>query len=517
MTQQLIVFDTTLRDGEQSLQSSLSAEKKLKIALALERMGIDIIEVGFPVSSPGDFLATKIISKHIKNSKICSLARCINGDIDAAAESMRYAASFRIHVFLGTSNLHMQSKLRKNFDEIIEMAVRSIKRARKYTNDVEFSCEDAGRTELDNLCRIVEIAIKSGATTINIPDTVGYTIPSQFKNIISSLYNRVPNIDQAVISVHCHNDLGMAVANSISAIQAGARQIEGTINGIGERAGNTALEEVIMAVKVRKDVFNLYTNIKYKEIYNTSKIVSKICNVLISPHKAIVGRNAFSHSSGIHQDGVLKNKKNYEIIIPEKIGIIPIKLNLTSRSGRSAIRYYMSEMGYKENRDYNLENLYSSFLKFSDEKGRVFDYDLEILAFISLENRFFEYFQLKSFDIKLNTYSMCYLSLKLMCGLQLQNEVVTTKNGLIYAVCEALNKISLYGVKIKKIYSIIKYKKFNFIGHVEIEAQYENRNFYGSSLTSDIIESSIRAMIDIFNTIWKIKEVNKKFKKSLLD
>ncbi|XBC39199.1 MAG: 2-isopropylmalate synthase [Buchnera aphidicola (Nurudea shiraii)] len=515
MTQQLIIFDTTLRDGEQSLKSSLSAKKKLKIALALEKLGIDVIEVGFPVSSPGDFLAVDIISKHVKNSKVCSLARCIYKDIDIAAESMKHAVSFRIHIFLGTSNLHMKSKLRKTFSEIIEMATCSIKRARKYTDDVEFSCEDAGRTNLDNLCRIVEIAIKSGATTINIPDTVGYAVPSQFKNIITSLYNKVPNIDKAVISVHCHNDLGMAVANSISAIQAGARQIEGTINGIGERAGNAALEEVMMAVKIRQDIFKVYTNIKYKEIFNTSKIISKICDVPISPNKAIVGSNAFLHSSGVHQDGVLKNRKNYEIIVPEVIGLSPMMFNLTSRSGRSAIKHYMSNMGYKENSDYNLENLYSSFLQFADNKGQVFDYDLEILAFVDPEEKLFEYFKLKYFNIALSLNGACCLTLQLMCGLELKTEVVKTKNGLIHSICKALNKLSSYNVEIKSFSSIIKNKKFDFFGHVEIQAQYGSRNLYGvGCFSKDIIESFIRAMINILNVVWKIKKVDKKFKRS---
>ncbi|XBC38149.1 MAG: 2-isopropylmalate synthase [Buchnera aphidicola (Floraphis choui)] len=514
MTQQLIIFDTTLRDGEQSLQASLSVEKKLKIAFALEKLGVDIIEVGFPISSPGEFKSTHTIAKNIKKSKICSLARCIYKDIDVAAEAMKSARSFRIHIFLGTSNLHIKSKLRKTFDEIIDMTVCSIKRARKYTDDIEFSCEDAGRTSLDNLCRIVEIAIKTGATTINIPDTVGYTIPNQFQSIITSLYQRVPNIDKSIISVHCHNDLGMAVANSISAIQAGARQVEGTINGIGERAGNTALEEVIMAIKIRNDIFQLHTNIKYKEIFNTSQIVSKICNISIPSNKAIVGSNAFSHSSGIHQDGVLKNKKNYEIIIPETIGLKPIKLNLTSRSGRAAVKYHMSNMGYKENSDYNLDDLYSSFLKFADKKGQVFDYDLEILAFIDLEDKLFEHFKLKNFSVKSSSNGISYFSIQLMCGKELSTEVITTKNGLIYAIYKALNKITSFNIKVKNFFLVMKEKNYNSFGKVSIEVQHEFRKFYGVGTAQDMIESFIQAMINILNDIWRIKQVNIKLNKS---
>lgn len=378
MTQKIIVFDTTLRDGEQSLQSSLSVQKKLKIAYALENLGVDVIEVGFPISSPGDFESVQTLSKKIKNSKICSLARCINRDIDIAAEAMKQAESFRIHTFLGTSALHVESKLKKNFDQIIEMSISSIKRAKKYTDDIEFSCEDAGRTSLDNLCRIVESVIHAGANTVNIPDTVGYTIPNEFSNIISSLFQRVPNIDKAVISVHCHNDLGMAVANSIAAIQVGARQIEGTITGIGERAGNAALEEILMAIKIRKDILKFFTKIKYQKIYSTSKIISSICNVPIPENKAIIGNNAFLHSSGIHQDGILKNRKNYEIMTPESIGLTQKPLNLTSRSGRAALRHHMTQMGYKDN-DYDMDNLYEKFLKLADKKGQVFDCDLKIL------------------------------------------------------------------------------------------------------------------------------------------
>ncbi|XBC44330.1 MAG: 2-isopropylmalate synthase [Buchnera aphidicola (Schlechtendalia peitan)] len=510
MTQQLIVFDTTLRDGEQSLQASLSVENKLKIAFALEKLGVDIIEVGFPVSSPGDFSSTRVISDNIKTSKICSLARCVYKDIDVAAEAMKNAESFRIHIFLGTSNLHMQSKLGKTFDEIIEMSIRSIKRARKYTDDVEFSCEDAGRTDLDNLCRMVEIAISSGATTINIPDTVGYTIPSQFKKIITALYNKVSNIDKAIISIHCHNDLGMAVANSISAIQAGARQIEGTINGIGERAGNAALEEVVMAIKVRKDIFKLHTNINHKEIYNTSKIVSEICNVSIPVNKAIVGSNAFLHSSGIHQDGILKNRKNYEIIAPETIGIKSASLNLTSRSGRAAVRHYMSEMGYKENSDYDLNDLYSSFLKFADKNGQVFDYDLEILLFTNSSSIFSKHFKLKYFSVKSSLDGLSYFSIEILCGSQVYTEVITTKNGLIYAICKALNKISSFDIKIKDFYLVTKRKDINSIFQFNVKSEYNNRVFHGQGSSLDILESFIKSMISIINNIWIIKQIRKK-------
>lgn len=290
-------------------------------------------------------------------------------DIDVAAESLKVAEAFRIHTFIATSPMHIATKLRSTLDEVIERAIYMVKRARNYTDDVEFSCEDAGRTPIADLARVVEAAINAGATTINIPDTVGYTMPFEFAGIISGLYERVPNIDKAIISVHTHDDLGLAVGNSLAAVHAGARQVEGAMNGIGERAGNCSLEEVIMAIKVRKDILNVHTAINHQEIWRTSQLVSQICNMPIPANKAIVGSGAFAHSSGIHQDGVLKNRENYEIMTPESIGLNQIQLNLTSRSGRAAVKHRMDEMGYKES-EYNLDNLYDAFLKLADKKAR---------------------------------------------------------------------------------------------------------------------------------------------------
>lgn len=369
MSDQVIIFDTTLRDGEQALSASLTVKEKLQIAYALERLGVDVIEAGFPISSPGDFESVQTIAKNIKNSRICALSRAVAKDIDAAAEALKVADQFRIHTFISTSTIHVQDKLRRSYDDVIEMGVNAVKHARKYTDDVEFSCEDAGRTPIDNLCRMVEAAIDAGANTINIPDTVGYTVPNEFGGIIQTLFNRVPNIDKAIISVHCHDDLGMSVANSIAAVQAGARQIEGTINGIGERAGNCSLEEVAMIIKTRESLLNVSTNIKHDEIHRTSKLVSQLCNMPIQSNKAIVGANAFSHSSGIHQDGMLKNKNTYEIMTPESIGLKNQALNLTSRSGRAAVKSHMDSMGYREE-EYDLDTLYADFLKLADRKGR---------------------------------------------------------------------------------------------------------------------------------------------------
>ncbi|WP_343153208.1 2-isopropylmalate synthase [Buchnera aphidicola] len=508
MKKKIIILDTTLRDGEQALKASLTVKKKIKIALALENMGIDVIELGFPISSPGDFKSIQKISKIIKTSKICSLARCLEKDIDVAAEAMKYSNSFRIHLFLGTSDIHVQSKLRKNFSEIIEMAVSSIKRARQYTDDVEFSCEDAGRTSINNLCQIIKKAIKAGAKTINIPDTVGYTIPEKFSQIIREIREKVDNIDKSIISVHCHNDLGMAVANSICAIQAGARQIEGTINGIGERAGNAALEEVIMAISLHKKLLNAYTNIKHKEIYKTSQIVSQLCHMPIPINKAIVGSNAFSHSSGIHQDGVLKNKKNYEIIDPNSIGLKEVKLNLTSRSGRAAVKHYMKEMGYHQN-EYDINQLYLNFLKLADKKGQVFDYDLEVLAFLDEKKEKFSYFKLKKFSIIVDNENNTTVSIRLLLQDKEYEASLTTDSGPIDGLYKVLKKLTNYCFTIQQCQLTFEKKGEKEIKKIDIIVNYNNRKFHGFGLTTDIIESIVYAMIDAINNIQRSEKIKK--------
>ncbi|MBK5143287.1 2-isopropylmalate synthase [Budviciaceae bacterium BWR-B9] len=505
MSQQVIIFDTTLRDGEQALQASLSVKEKMQIAMALERMGVDVMEVGFPVSSPGDFESVQSIARQIKNSRVCALARCVDKDIDVAAEALRVAEAFRIHVFLATSTLHIESKLKRSFEDVMEMAVRSVKRARNYTDDVEFSCEDAGRTPIDNLCRVVEAAINAGATTINIPDTVGYTVPRQFGNIIETLYQRVPNIDKAILSVHCHDDLGMSVANSITAVQAGARQVEGTINGIGERAGNCALEEVIMAIKVRQDIMGVHTNINHQEIYRTSQLVSQLCNMPVPANKAVVGSNAYAHSSGIHQDGVLKNRETYEIMTPESIGFSQVQLNLTSRSGRAAVKHRMEAMGYSEN-DYSLDDLYAAFLKLADKKGQVFDYDLEALVFIRKQQEEQDHFALDYFSVQSGTNLMATASVRLACGGEIKSEAATG-NGPVDAVYQAINRIADYPISIVKYQLTAKGQGKDALGQVDIVAEYEGRRFHGVGLATDIVESSAQALVHVLNHIWRAQQV----------
>jgi len=507
----VIIFDTSLRDGEQALQASLTAREKLQIAFALERLGVDIIEAGFPVSSPGDFASVQNIAKEIKNSRIAGLARAMDKDIDAAGEALKVADSFRIHTFIATSTIHIESKLKKGFDDVVNMAVRAVKRARNYTDDVEFSCEDAGRTPIDDLCRMVEQTIKAGATTINIPDTVGYTLPSEFGGIIETLYQRVPNIDQAIISVHCHDDLGLSVANSIAAVQAGARQIECTINGIGERAGNCSLEEVVMILNTRKDQLGLTTNVNPKEIHRTSQLVANLCNMPIQSNKAIVGSNAFSHSSGIHQDGVLKSQNTYEIMTPETVGLSTNKLNLTSRSGRHVIKHRLQELGFSES-DYDLDKLYERFLRLADKKGQVFDYDLEALVFFTNLDTEDDYFSLESLAVQSGTENTSTATVALKCGDKVVTEAAIG-NGPVNSICECISRITGYEIEIVDFKVASTSEGTDALGQVNIMAECRNENvnqvFHGMGLATDIIRSSARALVNLANDINRSERVAK--------
>lgn len=504
MSDQVIIFDTTLRDGEQALSASLTVREKLQIAYALERLGIDVIEAGFPVSSPGDFESVQTIAKHIKNSRICALSRAVEKDIDAAAQALKVAEAFRIHTFISTSTIHVQDKLRRSYDDVVEMAVHAVKHARHYTDDVEFSCEDAGRTPIDNLCRMVEAAINAGASTINIPDTVGYTVPSEFGGIIQTLFNRVPNIDKAVISVHCHDDLGMSVANSIAAVQAGARQIEGTINGIGERAGNCALEEVAMILKTRQDLLQVRTNIRHQEISRTSKLVSQLCNMPIQSNKAIVGANAFSHSSGIHQDGVLKNKNTYEIITPESIGLKNQVLNLTSRSGRAAVKSHMDSMGYKKS-EYNLDALYEDFLKLADRKGQVFDYDLEALMHFSNLREEDDFYKLNYLSVQSGSV-MATTTIKLQCGSEEKCEAAVG-NGPVDALYQCIYRVTGYEIVLDKFDLTAKGEGEDGLGQADIIANYKGRKYHGTGVSTDIVEASGQALLHVINSIHRADQI----------
>src|SRR6056300_412166 len=376
---QLIIFDTTLRDGEQSPGASMTKDEKIRIARALEKMRVDVIEAGFPIASPGDFESVKAVAETVKDSTVCGLARALEADIDRAGEALKKANSGRIHTFIATSPIHMERKLRMQPDQVVEQAVWAVKHALKYTDNVEFSAEDAGRSEIDFLCRIFEAVIDAGATTINVPDTVGYNIPDQFGNTMRTLIERIPNSDKAVFSVHCHNDLGLAVANSLAAVNAGARQVECTINGLGERAGNASLEEIVMSVKTRKDIFDLVSNIKTEFIVPTSKLVSTITGYNVQPNKAIVGANAFAHESGIHQDGVLKHRETYEIMRAEDVGWGANKISLGKLSGRNAFKSRLEALGINLDSDQLLNVAFEKFKELADKKTEIFDEDIHAL------------------------------------------------------------------------------------------------------------------------------------------
>ena len=380
MSDTLIIFDTTLRDGEQSPGASMTQDEKVRIARNLERMRVDVIEAGFPAASQGDFDSVRAVAEAVTDSRVCGLARAVEGDIDAVAKAIEPAAMSRIHTFIATSPIHMQEKLRMSPDEVLERAVWAVRRSRQYTDDVEFSPEDAGRSDVDFLCRVIEAVIDAGAGTINIPDTVGYNLPNQFGELIRTLRERIPNSDKAIFSVHCHNDLGMAVANSLSAVLNGARQVECTINGLGERAGNAALEEVVMAVRTRQDLFDCDTRIDTTQIVPTSRLVSNITGFAIQPNKAIVGANAFAHESGIHQDGVIKKRETYEIMRAEDVGWAHNRMVLGKHSGRNAFRTRLAELGITFDSESALNSAFARFKELADKKHEIFDEDLQALV-----------------------------------------------------------------------------------------------------------------------------------------
>ena len=374
----IFIFDTTLRDGEQVPGCKLNTNEKVELALQLEALGVDIIEAGFPVSSPGDFNSVNEISKILENTTVCGLTRAVQKDIEVAAQALKYAQRPRIHTGIGTSDLHIKAKFNATQDEILQRAIQAVKWAKNFVDDVEFYAEDAGRTENEYLARVIEAVIKAGATTVNIPDTTGYCLPHQYGEKIAYLVNNVPNIDKAIISCHCHNDLGLATANSIAGIINGARQVECTINGLGERAGNTSLEEVVMIIKQHK-AMNFFTNVDSKQLNPLSRTVADVMRMPVQPNKAIVGSNAFSHSSGIHQDGFLKDASTYEIINPEEVGADSSKIVLTARSGRSALAFRFQKLGFQFCRN-DVDVLYDIFLKIADSKKEVVDADLQGIA-----------------------------------------------------------------------------------------------------------------------------------------
>ena len=398
----LIIFDTTLRDGEQSPGASMTRDEKLKIARALENMQVDVIEAGFPIASPDEFESVRQIGRVVTESTICGLARALDKDIDRAAEALKTAARARIHTFIATSPIHMEQKLRMRPEQVVEYAVAAVKRARQHTDDVEFSPEDAGRSDQDFLCRVIEAVIAAGARTINIPDTVGYSMPFQFGELVGQLIERIPNSDQAVFSVHCHNDLGLAVANSLSAVCHGARQVECTINGLGERAGNASLEEIVMAVRTRQDVFDCDTGIDTTRIVPTSRLVSSVTGFPVQPNKAIVGANAFAHESGIHQDGVLKYRETYEIMRAQDVGWSDNRIVLGKHSGRRAIVDRIQKLGIMIDEE-EIDAFFAKFKELADRKHEIYDDDLRRLALVEADGTDQEVFQLVDLEVMSKT------------------------------------------------------------------------------------------------------------------
>jgi 2-isopropylmalate synthase len=399
MNDQLIIFDTTLRDGEQSPGASMTRDEKVRIAKQLERMRVDIIEAGFPAASNGDFESVKAVAEAVTESTVCGLARAVENDIDRAAAAIKPAKRGRIHTFIATSPIHMQNKLRMSPEQVLERAVWAVKRARQYTDDVEFSPEDAGRSEVDFLCKVLEAVIAAGATTVNIPDTVGYNVPHQFGGLIKTLRERVPNSDKAVFSVHCHNDLGLAVANSLSAVLNGARQVECTVNGLGERAGNASLEEIVMAVRTRRDVFPCDTRLDTTQIVPASRLVSGITGFPVQPNKAVVGANAFAHESGIHQDGVIKMRETYEIMRAEDVGWSANRMVLGKHSGRNAFRQRLAELSIEFKTEQELNSAFERFKDLADKKHEIFDEDLQALVTEADLEQANEHFQLVSLRV----------------------------------------------------------------------------------------------------------------------
>ena len=499
MKDHLIIFDTTLRDGEQSPGASMTQEEKVRIARQLERMNIDIIEAGFPAASNGDFKAVKAVADTIKDSTICGLARAIKDDIDRAGEALKNANSSRIHTFIATSPVHMEKKLRMSPDQVLEQAVKAVKWARKYTDNVEFSPEDAGRSNIDFLCCILEAVIKAGATTLNIPDTVGYTMPEQFGKLIQTLRTRIPNSDKAIFSVHCHNDLGLAVANSLSAVMNGSRQVECTINGLGERAGNASLEEIVMAVRTRQDLFPCETLIDATQIVPASKLVSGITGFPVQPNKAIVGANAFSHEAGIHQDGVLKHRETYEIMRAEDVGWGANKLSLGKHSGRNAFRNRLAELGIELESEEILNATFIRFKELADKKHDIFDEDLHALVSdetMSLQ----EHYKLLSLTAHSETGETPYAKIVIVeGGTELRAD--SDGSGPVDATFRAIEKIISSGAELQ-LYSVNNITSgTDSQGEVTVRLQKSGRIVNGNGSDIDIVTASAKAYLSALNKL----------------
>lgn len=505
----IIFFDTTLRDGEQSPGASMNIKEKIEVARQLQKLGVDVIEAGFPISSPGDFESVKLVAKEIKGPVIAGLCRASVKDITACWNAVKYSKKPRIHLFIATSDIHIKRKLQKTREEVFDMAVNSVRFAKKFCDDVEFSAEDASRSDFDYLAKVVEGVIEAGATTVNIPDTVGYAMPDEFGRMIAELRAKVPNIGRAVISVHCHNDLGLGVANSLAAIANGARQVECTVNGIGERAGNAALEEIVMALKTRQQYFGFNYGINTKEIYKSSKLITTLTGIPVQPNKAVVGSNAFAHEAGIHQDGVIKERLTYEIMKPEDVGVPSNKLVLGKHSGRHALSKRLKELGYTVGAN-EIEKVYDKFKVLTDKKKVVFDDDIAALVEEGL-SRLPETYVLNYLNTSSGTGIIPTATVRLEKNAKPAVSAKSEKkkivqeascgDGPVDAAYKAIDKIAGFNVRLVdyNLRAISGGKDAQ--GEVNVKVEYKGSTYSGRGTSTDIIEASAKAYLQAINKI----------------
>ncbi len=497
----VIIFDTTLRDGEQSAGIGLTTPEKLEIARQLDRLGVDVIEAGFAASSPGDFEAVQTIAREVRRPIIASLARCVIADVDRAGEALRDAARPRIHVFISSSDVQIMHQLRSDPERVMEQAIEAVERAKTYYPDVEFSPMDASRTDMDYLCKLIEAAIDAGATTINIPDTVGYAMPWEFRERVEQIKKRVPNIGKATLSVHCHNDLGQAVGNSLAAITAGVRQVEGCINGLGERAGNAALEEIIMAIETRSDIYGVSTNIDTRQIYRTSRLVSDITGFPVQPNKAVVGANAFRHASGIHQDGVLKNRMTFEIMDPQSIGWPSNTLVLGKLSGRAGLQARLQELGYTLSRE-EITEVFEDFKRLADRKHEVTDADL--VALMSSQRRTIDVpaiYTLEHIQVSCGNHEVPTATVRLKSP---DGQVVTDAaigTGPVDAVYKAINRVVRVPNQLTEFRVDAVTQGIDAIGDVTIRVEKDGQTYVGRGSDTDIIVASAKAYMNALNRL----------------
>jgi 2-isopropylmalate synthase len=506
----VLIFDTTLRDGEQSPGCSMNLSEKLEMAHALQELGVDVIEAGFPIASPGDFESVQAIAREVRGPIIAGLARCNKADIEKAAAAIKDAEKPRIHLFLATGAIHREFKLRMSREEIVKRTIESVKMAREYCEDIEFSPEDASRTELEFLAEVCERALECGATTLNIPDTVGYSVPSHYADIMRYLKKNVRGIEKAILSVHCHNDLGLAVANSLAALMEGARQVECTINGIGERAGNCALEEVVMALQTRKDFFNLQTGINTRLLFPTSRKLTTTTGMMVQRNKAIVGQNAFAHEAGIHQDGMLKERSTYEIMRPEDVGISKTELVLGKHSGRHALKDRIQELGYHLD-DTQLQKVFDAFKILADRKKTIYDADIEALCENLLHTGHHTVWTLEAFTCNAGTGTLPSAAIALWHS---DGEIVREAacgDGPVDAVFTAIDRITKIEVEFLDYRVRSLTMGGDALGEATVEVSYEGKKLSGRAVSTDIVEASALAYLQILNRIAS-RQVNPRLK-----